>query len=184
MAVKTFVSGEILTASDTNAYLNNGGLVYITATTVSAASTPSIDSCFTSTYAHYFITYNLTSSLTGQYTALRLRASGVAKATNYDRANFVATTAGTLGIDTSGTAQTAINLAGQSTTLITGHIYVYNPQVSGPTGFTGMATYLGNQYGSAGQQTETYQADGFQIFASGNAATYTGTIRVYGIRQA
>ena len=32
MAVKTFSTGEVLTASDTNTYLNNGGLVYITST--------------------------------------------------------------------------------------------------------------------------------------------------------
>lgn len=183
MPIKTFVSGEILTASDTNAYLNNGGLVYITATTVSAASTPSIDSCFTSTYAHYFITYNLTSSLTGQYTAFRLRAGGVAKATNYNRFNFTATTAA-LSLDASGTAQTEIMLSGQSTTMIAGTMYVFNPQVSGVTGVQGNTVVPGSQYGFGGHQTETYQADGFQIFASGNAATYTGTIRVYGIRQA
>ncbi len=29
MAVKTFTTGEVLTAADTNTYLNNGGLVYI-----------------------------------------------------------------------------------------------------------------------------------------------------------
>lgn len=183
MPIKTFVSGEILTASDTNAYLNNGGLVYITATTVSAASTPAIDGCFTSTYAHYFITYNLTSSLTGQYTAVRLRASGTAKAVNYDRAGLVSTTASVLSSDSSGTALTEYRVSGQSTSMIAGCFYVYNPQVSGPTGFTGWSTYP-NFYAASATQTETYQADGFQIFASGNAATFTGTIRVYGIRQA
>lgn len=183
MAVKTFTSGEILTASDTNTYLNNGGLVYIAATSPSAASTPAIDGCFTSTYAHYFITYNLTSSLTGQYTAFRLRAAGVAKATGYNRFNFTCTTAA-LSIDNSGSAQTEIVLGGQSSTLITGHLYVYNPQVSGTTNIQGNQIVPGSQYGFGGHQTDTYQADGFQFFASGNAATYTGTIRVYGIRQA
>jgi hypothetical protein len=30
MAIKTFTSGAVLTSADTNTYLNNGGLVYIT----------------------------------------------------------------------------------------------------------------------------------------------------------
>lgn len=184
MAVKTFTTGEVLTAADTNTYLNNGGLVYITATTVSAASTPAIDGCFTSTYAHYFITYNLTSSLTGQYTAIRLRASGTAKATNYDRANIVSTPGGVFGADAYGTAQTAQLIATQNSNMIAGYVYVYNPQVSGTTGFNGLSTAGGTTYINSAMQSETYQADGFQIFASGNAATYTGTIRVYGIRQA
>lgn len=183
MAIKTFTTGEVLTASDTNTYLANGGLVYITATTVSAASTPAIDGCFTSTYAHYFITYNLTSSITGQYTAVRLRASGTPKAVNYDRAGLVSTTGGVLGADSTGTAQTEYRISGQSTSIIAGSFYVYSPQVSGPTAFNGSSTYP-NYYAAAATQTETYSADGFQFFASGNAATFTGTIRVYGIRQA
>ena len=61
MAIKTFTTGEVLTASDTNTYLANAGLVYIAATTASAQTTIAIDNCFTTTYAHYFITYNLIS---------------------------------------------------------------------------------------------------------------------------
>ena len=183
MAVKTFTTGEVLTAADTNTYLNNGGLVYITATTASALTTVYIDNCFTSTYAHYFITYNLTSSLTGQYTAVRLRAGGTPKAVNYDRAGLVATTAGGLASDSGAAAATEYRVSGQSTSMIAGAFYVYNPQVSGTTAFNGSSTYP-NYYASGATQTETYSADGFQIFASGNAATYTGTVRVYGIRQA
>jgi hypothetical protein len=184
MAVKTFTTGEVLTAADTNTYLANSGLVYISATSPSAAATPAIDGCFTSTYAHYLITYNLTTSLTGQYTAIRLRASGTPKAVNYDRANYVITTGGVLGADNSGTAQTEWVGGTQSTTLMSGYVYLFNPQVSGRTGMNWVGNYNGNAYYANGTQTETYQADGFQFFASGNAATYTGTIRVYGIRQA
>jgi len=183
MAVKTFTTGEVLTASDTNTYLANAGLVYIAGTTVSAASTIAIDNCFTTTYAHYFITYNLTTSIQGQYTALRLRASTTPKAVNYDRVGFFTTTGGVSGADGFGTAQTELYVAGQSTTMLVGSMYIYNPQVSGRTGFSGTASYPG-LYQANGAQTETYSADGFQLFASGNAATYTGTVRVYGLRQA
>ena len=57
MAVKTFTTGEVLTAADTNTYLNNGGLVWIkTATVTNAAdSGTAFRSIFTSTYDAYRI---------------------------------------------------------------------------------------------------------------------------------
>ena len=56
MAVKTFTTGEVLTASDTNTYLANSGLVYVTSTTVgSGVSSVTVSNCFTSTYDNYRI---------------------------------------------------------------------------------------------------------------------------------
>lgn len=158
------------------------GLELINTTSFSAQSTVVVDNCFTSTYAHYLITYNLTTNITGQYTALQLRASGTAKQQNYDRAGFYTTAGGASGADGFGTAQASFFLAGQSTGGVFGQLTVYNPQVSGRTGFTNMASYPG-AYMSNGAQTETYSADGFQIIASGNAATHTGTVRTYGYRN-
>lgn len=189
--------GQVVFQTDTNqAFVWNGsawvllstgtanppGLEFITAKTFTA-DTPSIDSCFTTTYAHYFITWNVVSSTTGWYLAMRLRAGGVSKQTNYDRANFVATPGGTFGIDSNGTAQTLIHLGGQNSALMAGQAYVYNPQVSGPTGVIGSMVYGGTNYQFAVTQTETYSADGFQFLSSGNSATYTGTIRVYGLKN-
>ena len=58
MAVKTFTN-EQLTASDTNTYLANSGLVYITSATVSGTpSSLSVPNCFSSTYDHYRIVFN------------------------------------------------------------------------------------------------------------------------------
>ena len=53
MAVKTFTTGEVLTAADTNTYLNNGGLVYITGGTQSGTTALNVDGCFTDTYLNY-----------------------------------------------------------------------------------------------------------------------------------
>ena len=55
MAVKTFTTGEVLTASDTNTYLANSGLVYITSTTFTSGSTADIALCLSSTYDNYRI---------------------------------------------------------------------------------------------------------------------------------
>lgn len=189
--------GQVIYQTDTNTTLvwngsawvllstgtaNPPGLELVNTTTVSAQSTITVDNCFTSSYAHYLINYSLTTSLTGQYTAIQLRSGGTQKQQNYDRAGFYTTAGGASGVDGYGTAQTSFFLSGQSTGGIFGQLTVYNPQVSGRTGFTNMSSYPG-AYMSNGAQTDTYSADGFQIFASGNSATYTGTIRVYGYRN-
>ena len=54
MAIKTFAVGEVLTASDTNTYLANSGLVYITSTTLSG-TTVTVNNVFSSTYDSYRI---------------------------------------------------------------------------------------------------------------------------------
>lgn len=52
MAVKTFTTGEVLTASDTNTYLANGGLVTIAGATFSGVNTVDITG-FSSSYKFY-----------------------------------------------------------------------------------------------------------------------------------
>jgi len=56
MAVKTFTTGEVLTAADTNTYLNNGGLVFVKQVTVgTAVSSVEVTGAFSSTYDVYKI---------------------------------------------------------------------------------------------------------------------------------
>jgi hypothetical protein len=79
MAIKTFTSGEVLTSSDTNTYLNNGGLVYITEVLVTAGVSPtvSIDNCFSATYDNYRIVVDdWQPSSASQSLDCRLRVSG------------------------------------------------------------------------------------------------------------
>lgn len=53
MTVKTFTT-EVLTSADTNAYLANSGLVYVTSTTIgSGVSSATVSNCFSSTYDNY-----------------------------------------------------------------------------------------------------------------------------------
>ena len=55
MAVKTFTSST-LTASDTNTYLANAGLVYVTSVTGgTGVTTITVSNCFSSTYDAYRI---------------------------------------------------------------------------------------------------------------------------------
>jgi hypothetical protein len=56
MAVKTFTTGEVLTSADTNTYLANSGLVYVTSASVSGTpSSITVSSAFNSTFDHYRI---------------------------------------------------------------------------------------------------------------------------------
>ena len=88
MAVKTFTSGEVLTASDTNTYLNNGGLVYVKSQTIgSAVSSINVTSAFDSTYDIYAITVTGGAGSTPAAWTLRLGAT----ATNYYNAGYVIT---------------------------------------------------------------------------------------------
>jgi len=68
MAVKTFTTGEVLTAADTNTYLNNGGLVWIKSVTFTSAadSSTNFQSIFTSTYDSYrIVCHTLTAATNG-----------------------------------------------------------------------------------------------------------------------
>jgi len=56
MATKTFTTGEVLTASDTNTYLANSGLKFIKSQTIgTTVSTVNVTSAFSATYDAYKI---------------------------------------------------------------------------------------------------------------------------------
>ena len=76
MAIKTFTTGEVLTASDTNTYLANAGLDYITAGTASAQNRLNIASCFSATYAAYRVVVTNLTHTTANNLIMRFSASG------------------------------------------------------------------------------------------------------------
>ena len=57
MAIKTFTTGEVLTAADTNTYLANSGLVFVKQQTIgSGVSSVAVSDAFSATYDNYLIT--------------------------------------------------------------------------------------------------------------------------------
>lgn len=86
MAIKTFSSGEVLTAADTNTYLTNSGLVYVTSGSLSGATT-NFQNCFTATYNNYRIVIeSMGTSGTGDFYLRLLQGSSEtqgATANNY-----------------------------------------------------------------------------------------------------
>jgi hypothetical protein len=185
MAIKTFTTGEVLTASDTNTYLANSAMTYIGAYTATAA-TLFIDGCFTSTYSNYFITFQSTAvTSTGSF-MFKLRASSTANSTNYGYGGlqYYTTANATNQQNASDTSMLFSAASGTSYTFNT--IYVSTPAVAQPTPImVDFVSWYSNYAGGSirGFHNVSTAYDGFQI-TSNTGATITGTIRVYGIRQA
>jgi hypothetical protein len=188
MAIKTFTAGEVLNASDTNAYLNNGGLVYITQAAISTGST-SINNCFSSAYRNYRIVVNINSvsaASAGLY--FRFRTAGTDNSsTLYKIAqSFVTTVAGTgTLVDNAGNAGTLSFVASaNSDNYLT--MDICNPNTANRT--TGSISTFG--YDSVNWRTAVggFEFDGSTSFDGityfNNTGTMTGFIQVYGYRQA
>ena len=84
MAIKTFTTGELLTASDTNTYLANSGLVYVKSQTIGGVGVTSVDitNAFSATYDNYLVTVTDVDSSAAGPTA-RLTFGGVAGSAYY-----------------------------------------------------------------------------------------------------
>jgi LAS superfamily LD-carboxypeptidase LdcB len=85
MAIKTFTSGSVLTAADTNTYLANSGLVYIAeGSTSTSVLGLNFNNVFTTTYDNYRIMIDYFKPVTAaRFVALQLRVGGFDTATNY-----------------------------------------------------------------------------------------------------
>jgi hypothetical protein len=179
MAVKTFTS-EILTSSDTNTYLANSGLVYVTSATIgSAVSSVTISSAFNSTYDAYKIVIAGGVSSADISLGLKLGAS----ATGYyaSRTGAIYSTAASfLGADNNA-AQWAVTGTGLSANGLFGAIDLQNP-------FLAKYTYMQASYAAAtvaGSSIGLHQvATSYSAFTiTPTSGTLTGgTITVYGYR--
>lgn len=96
MAVKTFTTGEVLTASDTNTYLANSGLDYVSGATFSNATTVDITG-FTTTYSMYHVMLQVERHTgSGTNAVLATVRSSSAAGTNYYGASLSANYLGTV----------------------------------------------------------------------------------------
>lgn len=184
MAIKTFTSGDVLTAADTNTYLANSGLVYITSQTIGTAVTSvTVNSCFTSTYNGYFVTvHGGTSSTADENVSLQLTVSGTASTTGYyGTTNYALWGAGL----TTQSANNASNMlyAGGLDGRVLLQLQIFNPAVA--TSTTMFGPFI--RQALAGQTSYIHRVntayDGFKI-APGTGTLTGGTITVYGYRNA
>lgn len=201
MAISLVSVGQKLTATIVNAIINAvnaSGRPAITPTSVagtgvslsgakvvaSAASSISVNGCFTATYDWYAIEFDLTASA-GANITLVLRLWGTDATSAYDSNRFTS-------VNTTGTASQSLNAAALPATMTAlagrhfGTIKLYGPAIAAATVgdvFSGvtpnpMTTSAGHAVLEIQHRTATAY-DGFTLaVASGNL---TGTVRIYGI---
>jgi hypothetical protein len=182
MAIKTFTTGEVLTAADTNTFLTNAGLVYVTQATFTTSTAVQVNNVFTSTYPHYRVIIIITTSSQNQNVSFQLSKNGTPSATGYGYGGLTSTWgAAATGNFQAGNATTlplADTDSGSTTTLA--DITLYNPQT------TAQANYriesLGNSTSrwNLGRHGVNDAMDGFKLYP--NAGNITGSYIIYGQR--
>lgn len=188
MAIKTFSSGEVLTSADTNTYLANSGLVYISTTTFSGGSTVQFASCFTSTYTNYRAIVSITSGA-GNACYLRFLVGSTVQT-----GNILSQVAGlTFATDAFGASHRG-DQYGLAPTVFPTYptaygIDFYGPQVSGYTSYNtthynvGISSTDTSLAWVGGRNIATTQIDGFELTTAG-ATNIAGTMTLYGYRKA
>jgi hypothetical protein len=185
MAIKTFTTGEVLTAADTNTYLANSGLVFVASTTFSASSGVEMSNCFSSTYDNYEIHTTYYGS-TGTNTSFQMMTGTNTKDTSatYTRVGYYWTASIT---NFNAAAQNQWFNANHGTTASSysnSQMTIYRPNVSSVKTESRLRSYAGDsdltvnvdQYTAA---TTAYT--GIYLFpTSGNI---TGTITIMGYRK-
>ena len=159
------------------------GMVLIASQSFSAASSVSVNNCFSSTYDNYRII------LTGNASAdvsmyMRFRSAGSDNSTlNYAWQYIAATSTSVSAASSTGGSASSIT-AFYTSDGNSASIDVMNPNLAKPTGINTSVVYTYGTLqwrGYAALFTATTQFDGFTIYPS--SGNMTGTLRVYGYRN-
>ena len=187
MAIKTFTTGEVLTASDTNTYLANAGLVYVKSQTIgTGVSSVTVSDAFSATYDSYQIVIDGTlGSAAGAAMQFRCVTSGGAdNASNWRGNGFYVQSGVSGGLTNDFYTSSIFGYCGGFSTAAGGMIFtVQGPYTASNTNIN--FTMADNQYlrisASCLDNTTSYTA--FKL--TPNSGTFTGgTITVYGYRKA
>ena len=184
MAIKTFTTGEVLTASDTNTYLANSGLVFVKEQTIGAlVSSVTVTSAFSATYDAYQIVVAGGASNGGNGVAV---LQIVAAATGYYLGGNYSTFAG-VASTIFGSNVTGWNLSAYNTNHVGFNIFVNQPfltkNTSYSTNYYGPSTTDGAGTIQGFLNNTTSYTDFTLIFGSGAFRVSGGTITVYGYRK-
>lgn len=162
----------------------NPGLVFITKSTFSAASTVSIDNCFSATYVHYMLTRNLLGSAADVNLNVRLRKSGVDTASLYRRQSVNGDSTTITGLQTL-TDTSYLTAFGWTETTATGfgELHLFNPfQPVFGTGWADASFAVTGavqmNYRVISQDSTASGYDGITVIPA--SGTITGSISVFG----
>jgi hypothetical protein len=183
MAIKTFTTGEVLTAADTNTYLANSGLTYIKEVTVgTGVSTVSISNCFSTTYDNYRIVYSAIGASASA--AIWFRVGAVSSANyfgNWSYIQFSSTSVTWNAINAS--TQMVVGLTDSGGAFNFGSFDLSNPFKTNYKFLTGL--YSGRGYtGSYGCSLNVTSSETGCTFLPESGTLTGGTITVYGYRKA
>lgn len=183
MAIKTFTSGEVLTAADTNTYLANSGLVYIKTQTVTAGSAnTTITGCFPSTFNSFVFNFNMTGTASSDV-QIQFALAGTPSVVNYSSAGYYLDITGSSNFPVNSVAQASFEAIGICAALgATGQLTVNNPNLARRTTFS--STYIRDDFVSAKFGAHTVATAYDSMVVTCGAGTFGGTITVYGYRIA
>lgn len=186
MAIKTFTAGSVLTASDTNTFLANSGLVYVGGATLSLSTTPSnVTGVFSSTYSNYRVLINVTSKSTTNRVDMRYIVGTTPTTTNYYQSGIASDVFSntTLYFQRSANDQQFYGLSSNSVGQ-TISFDIYSPNLAVLTSHHGTVQdpVTAVPYIVGGMNNVTSQFTGFQLFTS--TGTATAKYAVYGYREA
>ena len=188
MAVKQFSVSEVLTASDTNTYLANSGLVYVGSASVAGATSFFLDSCFSSTYDTYKVLFTSTGGGSAADITMKMRSGGADDSSSvYSYARFYGYSSGGSVLLNSGENGTSVYVGTQLAGGGSIAMEIFSPNKAFITSFTSenaafqTATPYSFNNKSSGTVNTTTQYTGIKLLS---AANMTGTLTVYGYRKA
>jgi hypothetical protein len=182
MAIKTFTTGEVLTAADTNTYLANSGLVYIGETTIgSAVATVTTGTVFSSTYDSYRVVIRGVRASTGTDMLINF---GSTTTGYYCSLYYDAYTGSSTGVKRNNNgANIYIALLESSLNETISTLDIANPFLALSTSLAG--NYYGNSYSGWFGGTQASSTSFTTLTIRPTSGTLTGgTIAVYGYRKA
>ena len=182
MSVKTFTT-ETLTSADTNTYLANSGLVYVTSATIgSGVSSVTVSSAFNSTYDDYkiIISGGATSSTQNNLT-LKLGSSTSTYYGSFIYAAFA--TGAVLGAGINNAANFTF-VGGVDVNSVYCNIELQCPFLAKYTNIQALTVGYSTIRGSATGEHETATSYSAFTLAPASGTLTGGTITVYGYRKA
>ena len=181
MAIKTFTT-EVLTSADTNTYLANSGLVYVTSATVgTGVASTTVSNCFSATYDSYKIIFTGGTGTANVNLTFAFNGSPAGWFGNLMYADFASGAPTSIGYNN----LTIITYAGgvsSSTPELS--LEIHNPFLAKPS-YASSAYFDGVNAGtSTAKHSASTSYTGFIVAISGANTLTGGTITVYGYRKA
>ena len=178
MAVKTFTSGEVLTAADTNTYLANSGWVYFSTYTLGAAAANFTISGLSTDYADYMFVFSFSQNGGNMQISVGNTANG-----HYGTQYYDLYTGATTGANRSNNAANfKVGVGGSINALSRVELY----GVTTATETKMVSQYFGNGYSgwSAGAHSTATSYTSIFVTADAGGNFTAGTVKIYGLRKA